>query len=98
MRKQLQEKVDLLSQEKHIPRLELYFIEEALNAVIVGKKSLSNTYIFGFYLKNGKSKEFFEFTQGFLEKNADELNYHLESAELSHLTEINNYKNVLLSK
>ncbi|MCQ2821348.1 MAG: hypothetical protein MJ252_29150 [archaeon] len=98
LRKILKEKVDVLIEQKHYETKELYFITDGLNAVIEGKSALSKTYIFGYYLQNGPKKQFFEFSQGLLERNAEELNRLLEGDEIDKIissTEFNEYDPML---
>lgn len=79
------DKIGLLSTIKGIPRSELKFIDDAFQAVVKGKSCLKNTYIFGYYLKDNKSKKLFEFNQGFLEKNADNLHQLIEQEEINYI-------------
>ena len=91
LRRDLEEKISLLITVKQIPLLETKFIVTALDAVIRAKTVLKNTYIFGYYMKDNNAKTFFEFSQGLLEKNADELNFLLEKGELNTIIESDTY-------
>ena len=42
--------------------MELEFLKEALETVIKSKRVLKNTYIFGYYLKDGNEKKLFEYS------------------------------------
>ena len=59
--------------------------------VIKGKRCLKNTYIFGYYLKDNKAKEFFEFSQGLLERNADNLHQLIEQDSLLNIIQSDEY-------
>jgi hypothetical protein len=91
LRRDLEEKISFLLTIKQIPLIETQFIETALNAVIRSKSVLKNTYIFGYYMKDDNAKTFFEFSQGLLERNADELNFYLEKGDLNTIIESDTY-------
>ena len=86
------EKMDLLTTLKNLPRSELKFIDDAFQAVVKGKRCLKNTYIFGYYLKDNKSKELFEFSQGYLEKNADTLHQLIEQDGINNILQHDDYE------
>lgn len=91
LRRDLEEKISFLLTLKQIPLIETQFLETALNAVIRSKSVLKNTYIFGYYMKDDNAKTFFEFSQGLLERNADELNFYLEKGDLNTIIESDTY-------
>ena len=91
LRKDLEEKILVLLTIKQIPLIEMQFLETALNTVIKAKSVLKNTYIFGYYMKDNNEKTFFEFSQGLLERNADDLNFYLEKGELNTIIESDTY-------
>ena len=91
LRVALDEKINILVMVKHLPRAEMKFIDDALNTVIKGKRCLKNTYIFGYYLKDNKAKEFFEFSQGLLERNADNLHQLIEQDSLANIIQHDDY-------
>ena len=63
--------MSLIVTVKNIPLNDLKFLSDALNTVIKGKRCLEYTYIFGFYMKDNNKKPMFEFSQAYLERNAD---------------------------
>ena len=82
LREDIGEKINLLLILKNLTILETNFILEALETVINGKNLLKNTYIFGYYMKDKKKKDFFEHKQGILQYWTEELHrllidYHL---------------------
>ena len=48
----LKEKVNLLMVMQNLQILETKFITDALEAIIKSKRTLKNTYIFGYYMKD----------------------------------------------
>ena len=62
---------------KNISIIESEFIIKALNTIIKAKKTLKNTYIFGYYMKDDGQKDYFELKQGFLESNQEKLHKYL---------------------
>jgi len=71
-------RIDSIMNIKSLPLSELEFLKEALETVIKSKRVLKNTYIFGYYLKDGNEKKLFEYSQSFLERNSDNLHQMIE--------------------
>ena len=92
LRADLDEKLGLMVTIKNIPIQDLKFISDGLNTVIKGKRSLEYTYIFGFYMKDDENKSMFEFSQAFLERNADNLHQNLIGNYINDLIQIDNYE------
>ena len=68
--------------------LETKFITDALEAITKAKRTLKNTYIFGYYMKDTELKELFEHSQGILEYNTESLHKLLIDENLNLLIEI----------
>ena len=83
----LEEKINLLMVMQNLQLLEANFIREALNTIIEAKRTLKNTYIFGYYMKDTKNKELFEYSQGILEFNTESLHKLLIDEHLNLLIE-----------
>jgi len=75
---------------QNIPYSELKFLNEALDCVINTKNTIKNTYVFGFYLKDCTQTELFEYNQGMLEKNSDNL-HKLIDVDIAKILDITGY-------
>ena len=81
----LEEKIQLLGFLQEIPALETKFIMDALETLIISKRTLKNTYIFGYYMKDSNNKKLFEHSQGILEFYTENLHKSLiDSKNLSY--------------
>jgi ariadne-1 len=83
---------------------ELNFLSEALEEVIKCRKVLKWTYVFGYYIENGKEKNLFEFLQEKLEENCDKLHELIEApfdkfldTEITDKKEFYHYKGDLIN-
>ena len=83
----LKEKVNLFMVMQNLQLLETKFITDALEAIIKSKRTLKNTYIFGYYMKDTELKELFEHSQGILEYNTESLHKDLIDESLNLLIE-----------
>ena len=72
---------------QNLQLLETKFITDALEAIIKSKRTLKNTYIFGYYMKDTELKELFEHSQGILEYNTESLHKDLIDESLNLLIE-----------
>lgn len=84
--------IDTLINIKLLPLSELQFLNKSLETVINAKRTLKYTYIFGFYLKDGNEKKLFEYSQAFLERNADNLHQLIEQDSLNKMVSEENYE------
>lgn len=78
LRPKISNMIDSIMNIKSLPLSEVEFLKEALNTVIKSKRTLKNTYVFGYYLKDGNEKKLFEYSQSFLERNSDNLHQMIE--------------------
>ena len=78
----LEEKIQLLGFLQEIPALETKFIMDALETLIISKRTLKNTYIFGYYMKDSNNKKLFEHSQGILEFYTENLHKSLIDSSL----------------
>ena len=79
----LEEKIQLLMFLQELPALETKFIMDALEALIISKRTLKNTYIFGYYMKDSNNKKLFEYSQGILEYYTENLHKSLLDSSLN---------------
>ena len=90
----LNEKVEkyknALEKEKNQPHLELKFLDEAIQSVIDCHRILKNTYIFGYYMKEDKNNQLYNYHQEMLRREADLLHELLEMQELPTILSIVN--------
>ena len=86
-RESLEEKINLLMAMQNLQLLETNFIRDALNTIIEAKRTLKNIYIFGYYMKDTKNKQLFEYSQGILEFNTETLHKLLIDEHLNLLIE-----------
>lgn len=75
------------NQMKDLPNEELVFLREGVTTLIKARRLLKNTYVFGFYFLDNDKKQVleknrFEYTQGMLERNADDLHGLLEGTTI----------------
>lgn len=84
--------IDSMINIKLLPLAELEFLKEALRTVISAKRTLKYTYIFGYYLKDGNEKKLFEYSQSFLERNADNLHQLIEQDSLMKIIAEENFE------
>ena len=86
--------IEKLNKIKQIPYTDLLFLREGILSVINARRTLFNSYIFGFYLKEdpstNASKKLFEHHQGILEQNADKIHGFLENTQIEALLCIDN--------
>ena len=72
---------------------DLKFLESAVEVIIKCRRTLKNTYVFGYYIiDKAIQKPLFEHNQWLLEKNADRLHELMEGESLSKLIKIDNYQ------
>ena len=86
----LNEKINLLMVMQNLQAIETKFIIDALDAIIKAKRTLKNTYIFGYYMKDTQQKELFEYSQGILEFNTESLHKSLIDEDLNLIIEADN--------
>ena len=86
-KKNLEEKVEILTATQNLEVIETKFIMDALETIINAKRTLRNTYIFGYYMKDTQLKEVFEHSQGILEFNTESLHKSLIDEHLNVLIE-----------
>jgi ariadne-1 len=87
-KKSLEEKVQLLNFIHELPTIETKFIFDALETIINAKRTLKNTYIFGYYMKDSINKKLFEHSQGILEFTTENLHQQLLEQNLNHYIEL----------
>jgi len=83
--KYLNEKINLIYAMQHCGIGD--FILNILHTIINAKRTLKNTYIFGYYMKETKNKELFEYSQGILEFTTESLHKLLIDENLNMLIE-----------
>jgi ariadne-1 len=89
----IENKINYLIKVKLLSLLELDFLNEALNTVISSKTTLKYSYVFGFYIDPKSSqKNLFEFSQSFLEKNANKLHQLLEETSINEIISEENFE------
>ena len=98
MRDETQREIESFSKLKHLPYDELKFMEEAVETIIKARRTLKNTYIFGYYMKDVKQRQLFEHNQYLLESNADRLHEMMENETKKKLLDTNNYEENLLNE
>jgi ariadne-1 len=84
----IDQKVEQLHDVKSYPLAELEFLKQGLQEVIRCRQVLKWTYAYGFYLKDLKMKDLFEFQQENLEKNCDYL-HELAEKDLDLFMDMN---------
>lgn len=78
-RKQMTVNIQHLNEIKGVPYIDLQFLNEGVKTIVNSRRTLMNSYIFGFYMKkDSKQKKLFEFHQSMLESYADKLHGLLE--------------------
>jgi len=76
---------------KLLPYEDLKFLQTALELIVKCRRTLKNTYIFGYYIiDNSQQKPLFEHNQWMLEKNADRLHELMEGDTLPKLLKTEN--------
>lgn len=86
MRPSIEEYIFKFNTEKLIPYIDLKFLLEGWKTILNSRKTLKNSYIFGFYLKDkSPHKSLFEFHQHLLESYSDKLHGLLENNMMSTL-------------
>jgi len=93
MRISVQDEILKFNQIKFLPYDELRFLEDAVETIIKSLRTLKNTYIFGYYMKqDAKERHLFEHNQILLQQNADKLHEMMEDKTKNSLLEIDNYE------
>lgn len=94
MKKTTEKNIEKLNTNKMIPYNDLMFLREGVKSIIDSRRTLLNSYIFGFYLieesKGQNDKKLFEFHQGTLESNSDKIHGLLENTQIEALLCIDN--------
>lgn len=94
MKKTTESNISKLNTFKNIPYTDLLFLREGVKSVIDSRRTLLNSYIFGYYMKedtnNPTEKNLFEFHQGLLESNSDKIHGLLENTQIEALLAIDN--------
>jgi ariadne-1 len=93
LRKTVQDEMKTFNKDKNLPYDELRFMEDAIETIIKTRRTLKNTYVFGYYMKEGvKERQLFEHNQFLLEKDADRLHEMMENETKRKLLEISTYE------
>eukprot|EP00349_Pseudokeronopsis_sp_Brazil_P006337 CAMPEP_0202969920 /NCGR_PEP_ID=MMETSP1396-20130829/15821_1 /ASSEMBLY_ACC=CAM_ASM_000872 /TAXON_ID= /ORGANISM="Pseudokeronopsis sp., Strain Brazil" /LENGTH=406 /DNA_ID=CAMNT_0049697995 /DNA_START=211 /DNA_END=1431 /DNA_ORIENTATION=+ len=74
----IQQKIELLQAIKKYPVQELEFLQDAISEIIRCRQVLKFTYVYGFFLKDQKEINLFQYLQEQLEKNCDYLHELVE--------------------
>lgn len=89
----IQDETTKFNMIKNLPYDELRFMEDAIETITKSRRTLKNTYIFGYYMKDGcKERQLFEHNQNLLEKDADKLHEMMENETKKKLLELENYE------
>lgn len=93
MKAQMVINVEHLNEVKGIPYIDLQFLKEGVKTIVNSRRTLMNSYIFGYYLKkNSNQKTLFEFHQSMLESYADKLHGLLERDTIRTLLALDDYQ------
>jgi ariadne-1 len=92
MRDTIQEEISQFNKMKNVPFDELKFLEEAVEVIIKSRRTLKNTYVFGFYMKDCQERQLFEHNQCLLERDADKLHEFMENDCKQKLLDTVNYE------
>ena len=84
-----QQKNKLIS-EQSCPYSELTFLKDTMLTIINCRRILKNTYVFGFFLKECKEVDLYEYNQQLLDMKTDLLHEIMESKELGEFIEMTN--------
>ena len=71
LQKEMNEKISIIIAIYYLPLKDLEFILDSVKTILRAKRTLKYTYIFGYYMKDNKKKDLFEFSQGLLQRNAE---------------------------
>ena len=94
----LHEKINLIIAIHNLVISDVDFINEAIDCVINSKRYLKNSYIFGYYMKDGQQKKLFENSQEILESNIENLHNILIDEQLNNIIESDEFDNNLFNK
>ena len=94
----LHEKINLLMAIHNLIISDVDFINDAIDCVINSKRYLKNSYIFGYYMKDGQQKKLFENSQEILESNTENLHNILIDEQLNNIIETDEFDNNLFNK
>ena len=87
-KKTLEEKAQMINFLQDLPTIETKFIFDALETIIQAKRTLKNTYIFGYYMKDSLNKKLFEHSQGILEFTTENLHSQLLDSKINFYIEL----------
>ena len=73
LRNNLNDKINILTAIYKLPISKLTFIIDALETLIKAQKNLKYSYIFAYFMKDTERKDLFEYSQGILEYNTENL-------------------------
>lgn len=77
---------------KQIPYEELTFMTNAVETIINSRRTLKNTYVFGFYMIKCNERELFEHNQFLLDRDTDRLHGMMEGETIKKILAIENYE------
>jgi len=92
LKSQIKEQSEILRTIHNIPHEELYFLEEAVETIIHARRTLKNTYVFGFYMNQCKEKSLFEHNQFILDRDTDKLHGMMEGDSIRIIIETNGFE------
>ena len=87
MKKSLEEKVNILIVIYNLNYSSVKFIKESIRTVIKAKRTLKNSYMFGYYMKDTQQKNLFENSLGILEYYTESLYKLLSDEKLNNIIE-----------
>ena len=73
-----------------LPLKDLEFFHESAKTILRAKRTLKYTYIFGYYMKDNKKKDLFEFSQGLLQRNVEMLHQNFVAGFINDMISLEN--------
>lgn len=92
LKSQIREQSEIFRTIHNIPYEELYFLEDAVDTIIHARRTLKNTYIFGYYMIACKEKSLFEHNQSLLDRDTDILHGMMEGDSIPRIIETVGYE------
>lgn len=86
----IEEQKNKLVTDKKCPYPEVTFLKDAVLTIINCRRILKNTYVFGFFLKECKEVQLYEYNQQLLDLKTDLLHEIMEGKEIGSFLEIKN--------
>eukprot|EP01132_Coremiostelium_polycephalum_P010269 gene10269-12596_t len=98
LRKAALDTIQAFQNKKDKRWIDVKFIEQSSETLIMCRRTLKYTYVFAYYLDDGPEKNLFEYLQSDLEKTTEQLSFFLEKGEDQNVFNLKEITNLASTK